>query len=405
MASRTPTKLPKLNSPKALDLVSRLLAVRGPSCEEAEVVAFVVETLLAAGVANSNMTTDSAHKRTPRPGQIGNLIVKLPGNRKGPRRLLSAHMDTVPICVGCQPQRVGNVIRSKDPATGLGGDDRAGVAAILMGISHVLEHQLPHGPITLCFFVQEEIGLQGSRQLSLGKLGKPVMGLNFDGGNPRKLTIGATSGERLKIRLHGIPAHAGLAPQNGASAITAAGMAIAALHREGWLGAVRKKLPGEQAASTGTSNIGIIHGGNATNVVTEYVEIDAEARSHRSPLRTLIADTMCAAFEKAGKSVCSANGGHVQVECERRVDYEAFRLPSDSAEVQLAAQAVRAATGAEPELAVTDGGVDANWLFQHGIPTVTVGCGQRSVHTNQETLDIPDFLDACQIASQFIQAT
>jgi len=40
-------------------------------------------------------------------------------------------MDTVPICVGAKPVRKGNVVRSADPKTGLGADDRAGVAVVL----------------------------------------------------------------------------------------------------------------------------------------------------------------------------------------------------------------------------------------------------------------------------------
>jgi tripeptide aminopeptidase len=63
---------------------------------------------------------------------------------------------------------------------------------------------------------------------------------------------------------------------------------------------------------------------------------------------------------------------------------------------------VRTSTGEEPLFTVTDGGVDANWLFKHGIPAVTLGCGQRDVHTNKETLDVPDFLAACRIAKAAI---
>jgi tripeptide aminopeptidase len=393
----------KINEKRAIDLVMQLMAVRGPSCEETAVADFIVAKLLALGIDKSAITFDSAHKRTPRPGALGNLIVKLPGTRKGPRVLLSAHMDTVPICLGCKPKRVGNVIRSADPATGLGGDDRAGIAAVLTGVTEVMESETAYPPLTICFFVQEEIGLQGSRNLDVKKLGKPAFGFNFDGGNPRKLTIGATGGERMKIKLFGIPAHAGLSPQDGASAITAAGIAIAALHKEHWLGLVKKKQNGNKVASLGTSNVGIIHGGNATNVVTDYVEIDAEARSHDSAFRTAIADAMEAAFVKAASQVKSASGEAVRAEIERRVDYDSFRLAEDSPVVQQAADAVRSSTGVDPELAVTNGGVDANWLYKHGIPSVTMGCGQRDVHTNQETLDIPDYLAACRITKSLLE--
>ncbi|MBM4076240.1 MAG: peptidase M20, partial [Planctomycetes bacterium] len=32
-----------------------------------------------------------------------------------------------------------------------------------------------------------------------------------------------------------------------------------------------------------------------------------------------------------------------------------------------------------------------------GFPTVTLGCGQKDIHTINETLNVPNFLKACQI--------
>ena len=48
------------------------------------------------------------------------------------------------------------------------------------------------------------------------------------------------------------------------------------------------------------------------------------------------------------------------------------------------------------------GGVDANWLFLHGIEAVTLGCGQRNIHTAEETLMIDDYLDACRVATWLV---
>jgi tripeptide aminopeptidase len=56
------------------------------------------------------------------------------------------------------------------------------------------------------------------------------------------------------------------------------------------------------------------------------------------------------------------------------------------------------AEGLAAELAVTNGGLDANWLTEHGIPTVTLGCGQRNIHTAQEELDIAEFHQSRRIA-------
>jgi tripeptide aminopeptidase len=58
--------------------------------------------------------------------------------------------------------------------------------------------------------------------------------------------------------------------------------------------------------------------------------------------------------------------------------------------------------GKTPEVGVTNGGIDANWLVLHGIPTVTLGCGQRNVHTNKEELDIADYLAAIKIAKRVL---
>ncbi len=346
------------------------------------------------GVPQSAISFDSVHRSTPKAGQVGNLIVKLPGQRNRPRIMLSAHLDTVPICVGSTPKRRGAVVVSSNPKTGLGADDRAGVATVLTALKRVLGNS-NRPPITACFFVQEEIGLLGSRHVSVHKLGKPSFALNFDGGNPFKLTMGATGGERMRIRLIGIPAHAGLAPEQGASAIQAAGLAIAALHKSKWLGAVRR------GRRVGTSNIGMIHGGNATNVVTDLVEIAAETRSHDRDMRTEIADAIESAFVMAAGQVTTDCGKPVQAEVERHVDYESFRLDDASPIVQWTRQAIRD-MGIDPELGVTNGGVDANWLVLHGIPTVTLGCGQRNVHTTSEELVINDYLAACEIAQRVI---
>ncbi|MCA9128339.1 MAG: M20/M25/M40 family metallo-hydrolase [Planctomycetales bacterium] len=387
----------KINEQRAIDLVMQLMAVPGRSCEEGKIAGSVRQILLDAGVSEKCITFDNAHRKTPSPGQVGNLIVKLPGASKLPRLMLSAHLDTVPICVGCQPKRVGSVIRSADPKTGLGADDRAGVAVVLTAAIESLERPAElRCPLTLCFFVQEEVGLQGSRNLTLSKLGKPAMAFNFDGGNPFKMTVGATGGERIKIVLKGLPAHAGLAPEAGASAIDAAGLAIASLRKGRWLGAVKK------GGKRGTSNLGTIQGGVATNVVAEHVELTAEARSHDSGFRTAIADAIEHAFHAAASSVVSSTGVPVQADVQRRVDYDSFRLPEDSAPILLGDEAIQAVGGA-PEHAISNGGVDANWLVKHGIPTATFGCGQREVHTNQEWLDIPGFLAANQIARSIIQ--
>lgn len=381
-------------SRRSLDLVMRLMAIPGPSGEEAAVMQAVRGELRRAGVPASAMCHDQGHRRGRIKGQVGNLIVKLPGRgslRRQPRRMLMAHVDTVPLCVGSRPVRRGGWLKPADPTTALGADDRAGVAAVIAACGALLEQRLDHPPLTLLFCVQEEIGMVGARQVALGKLGRPAMAFNFDGGSPAKLTIGATGAYRLRIVVHGVAAHAGVAPEHGVSAVTIAAMAVARLQDHGWLGKVN------QAGRQGTSNIGYIHGGGPTNVVSNQVELMAEVRSHDKVFRRQLLRAFIGAFKDAAQRVSNVAGRCGRVRIEHWLDYEAYRIPRRHPVVKIAETAVRAA-GAEPIHAIANGGLDANWMHRHGIPTVSLGAGQHQPHMTEEMLNIDQFNHACHIA-------
>lgn len=382
---------PQPDLARAQQRVLELMAIPGKSGEEAGVAECIRGQLLAAGAPAASIAVDNANQHALLNGNTGNLILKLPGTVKAPRRMLSAHMDTVPICVGCQPRVEGEFVRSANPATGLGADDRAGAATILTAALEILRQKLPHPPLTFCWFIQEEIGLYGARCVQQSRLGKPAMCFNWDGGACEKITIGATGGYRMAIEIEGLASHAGVCPERGVSAIAIASLAIADLARGGWHGLIEK---GKQR---GTSNVGFIHGGEATNVVTDRVTLKAEARSHNPKFRGQIIKAIEKAFASAAREIKSSEGKRGSVRIDGRLDYEAFLIDSQSDCVRLAEAAVRAA-GRQPQQAISNGGLDANWLNAHGIPTVTLGCGQMNVHTTSEMLDLAAYRDACRIA-------
>jgi len=381
----------KPNLRRALELVKQMMAIPGPSGAEGQIVEFIRRKLLAAGVTEKQLRTDGAHKRSRLKGEVGNLILKLPGTRRGPRRLLMAHVDTVPLCVGSRPVRKGAMIRSGDPRTALGADDRAGAAVVLASVLEILEQELPHPPLTCLWTVQEEIGLRGAKHLSLSMLGRPKLAFNFDGGSPVKLTIGATGAYRRTYTIDGIASHAGGAPEKGVSAVAIAALAVARLQADGWHGDIHKN------GCHGTSNVGVIQGGQATNVVTDRVVVKAECRSHDRDFRKRIVDTFDRTFREAAEQVHNIEGESGRVEIEGDLDYESFFLNENELCVSLAEEAVRR-LGHEPIPAIANGGVDANWMFAHGIPTVTLGAGQLNQHMVSEALDIAAFQDACRIA-------
>ena len=47
---------------------------------------------------------------------------------------------------------------------------------------------------------------------------------------------------------------------------------------------------------------------------------------------------------------------------------------------------------------VANGGLDANWMVRHAIPTVTFGAGQNAAHTVYEWIDLSEFEAACRLA-------
>jgi len=198
-----------ISDTEALALVIEMMAIPGRSGEEAAVMDYILGKLIEAGVPRSALSFDDANRRTPLGGQVGNLVSKLPGTMRGPRRMLSAHVDTVPICVGSRPVRKGKYVVSANKETGLGADDRSGAAILLSAVLAILGSKLFHPPLTFLWSVQEEIGLFGARYVGLSKLGKPRLAFNFDGGAANALKIGATGGYRMTIEIEGLASHAG----------------------------------------------------------------------------------------------------------------------------------------------------------------------------------------------------
>jgi tripeptide aminopeptidase len=175
------------------------------------------------------------------------------------------------------------------------------------------------------------------------------------------------------------------------SAIAIAGLAIAYLQDHGWHGLIKR------GRKQGTSNVGVICGGDATNVVTDRVLLRAEARSHDPDFRQRIVAEIERAFARAVKKVRNAAGTRGAMTVSTRVDYEAFLLAGEEPSVTAAERAVES-IGLQPWRAVANGGLDANWTTRHGIPTVTLGCGQVNPHMVTEALDLAGFENACRIA-------
>src|SRR5262249_4950323 len=137
--------------------------------------------------------------------------------------------------------------------------------------------------------------------------------------------------------------------------------------------------------------------GDATNVVTDYVLAQGESRSHDAKFVREITAAYKAAFTQAAADVKNSAGKAGRVKFKSRTDYYPFRMKETELVVRRAAAAV-AAQGRAPNVRVANGGLDANWLVRHGIPTVTFGAGQNEVHTVDEWIDLAEFEAGCRLA-------
>jgi tripeptide aminopeptidase len=387
-----------LDAPAAIDRLLRFLAVEGVTGQEAAIGKEIVKTLKEVGVPASAIRFDDSNTRIPEPTETGNLIVKLPGTSKKAAKpiLFMTHMDTVPLCAGAKPKRQGNRIVNEANAA-LGGDNRTGCAVLTTLAAELISQNLPHPPITLLFTVREESGLFGAKHLNAADLGGPVMGFNFDGRSAADVIIGAIGADRWTVDVFGKASHAGVAPEKGISAMMVVALAMAEVHAGGWFGKVEKD------GKVGTSNIGPVgtvdgkSAGQATNVVTDFVHVKGESRSHDAKFVRQITAAFKQAFTNAATQVKDYEGRTAKVKFNSRLDYVPFRIKDDSPAVKRAAAAVRA-IGREPNLRVTNGGLDANWMVKHGIPTVTFGAGQNEIHTVKEFVDLVEFESGCHLA-------
>ncbi len=377
----------------AIEDLMALLPIKGAPGHEGAIAAELRERLIAAGVPADNILHDNAQDQSEYGGEVGNLIVHIDGRRQGPRVMFSTHMDTVPDAVGCEPRLEKAEGRIVNDAAGraLGGDNRLGCAILLTLARELVALKGDHQSATLVFFIQEEVGLVGARGLDLSKLGepRPSMCVNLDGGPVHELVTAVTGTQRFTIDISGIPSHAGR-PGGGVSAGIIASTALAQLHADGWHGVI------ERDGKQGSANLGIVEGGQGSNVVMPAMSILAEARSHNPEFRARIIEAWKDAFCSAIDKVENSQGDKGAVSFGPGPTYESFALSDDEPIVRKTVAAADKC-GFEIKTVTNNGGMDANWIVAHGIPAVTIAVGQRQVHTADEWIHLGDFEKALRL--------
>jgi tripeptide aminopeptidase len=358
--------------PDVVELFTDLAALPSPPGEEREVADRVTLYLRELGL---DVDEDDAG---PKVGSTaGNLFCRVePTHDGGVPVFFCAHLDTVPPEGPIEPVLVDGVL-TNNRETILGADNKAAVAAMLDATRRVLEEGRPHAGLELVFTPKEEVGLLGAAAFDEKRLAARL-GYVYDQAAPiGEVILGAPYSQAMEVRFHGRPAHSGMYPEEGRSAIQAAARAIADLR----LGRVDEDT---------TANVGLIEGGTAGNIVPEWCTFHAEARSHdERRLADLVQEMLDAITFAAGVSECEA-------ETTVQKSYRGYRFRRDDLAVRLAAAALER-RGFAPTYALSGGAADANVFNERGLPCVNLANGMANIHTPDESIAVCDLEDMVEV--------
>lgn len=299
----------------------------------------------------------------------GNLLARIPG--RGERTiLLCAHLDTVPEDGVIEPVIVDGGWESAGD-TILGADNKAAVAMLLEVARRCAIEGSPVG-LELLFTVCEEVGLAGAKAFDVSTL-RSDWGYVFDHASPiGEVIVASPTYYRFEAGFRGTPAHAGIRPEDGRSAIEAAARAIMAMR----LGRIDEAT---------TANLAAIRGGQSggTNIVAGRCTIVGEVRSlDPAKAEDMIAELIGHIHDAANTPACACD---VDVTTQRLFD--GYRHAANAPAVLAAEDALRS-LGYEPKRRSTGGGSDANAFESAGVHCTNLANGTERNHEPTERVSI-----------------
>jgi tripeptide aminopeptidase len=362
-----------------LDLFLELCATPSPPGEERAVADRVCAELDAIGLAWDEDDT------APRTGStMGNILCRLPPTAdRGLPIFLCAHLDTVPLDGALEPVVEDGVVRNAG-GTILGADNKSAVAVMVEAARRIVEDGRPHAGVELLFTPMEEIGLIGAAAFDVDRLSARI-GYVYDQAAPiGEVVTGSPSAQELVLSFVGRASHAGMYPEDGRSAITAAARAIA-------------DMPLGRIDASTTANVGLIRGGTARNVVPERCVLEAEVRSHDATrVPAVVQEILDAAGFAASTSDCT-------LETLVEPKYRGYRFRDDDQAVRLAVEGLRRA-GVTASLALSGGAADANVFNERGLSCVNLANGMVDIHTPDERIAVADLERMVEVTLGLVDA-
>ncbi len=366
-----------INEQRLVDAFMAYVQISSPTKQEGRFASFISKELESLGL---EVRIDDAGEKVG--SDTGNVVARLKGNSDGESILFSCHMDTVSPSIDIKPEIRNGVIYS-DGTTILGGDNKAGIAAVVEALRTLVENDLKHPDIEIIFSIFEEGGLHGAKNLNFSQIKSKYVFVLDSGGDPGQIIIKGPAQDKLEFKVIGKPAHAGVAPEEGISAIMVASLAIS-------------KMNLLRIDSETTANIGRIEGGSVTNIVPSETLVIAEARSLDNDKLKIQSDHMVACFDEAAMTY----GAKVETTVTRM--YSAFSVDEHAIIVK---KAMRACTniGLKAYTASSGGGSDTNIFNANGIVAINLGIGEKKPHTLEEHLHIKDLIATSKLVLELIK--
>ena len=186
-----------------------MIKIYSPSKGEKEMADWIENWL-----RERNIPFQSDHAGEAYGGNGRNIVAFVKGNTKERPLGFAAHMDQIEPCRNVNPVINGNII-STDKTTTLGGDDKAGISAIMEAVEDIIESGVPHRDIYLVFTCSEEISMMGTKHMDMSMLPcKELVVVDATGG-AETLAYKAPAMEAIEITFKGKKAHAGIEPEKG----------------------------------------------------------------------------------------------------------------------------------------------------------------------------------------------
>ncbi len=295
-------------------------------------------------------------------GDRANLFATL-GPRDVPGYVLSGHMDVVPADEPGWVTDPFQLVRKGTRLHGRGTSDMKGFLAAALAALAVLGQQRLVRPLHLAFSYDEEIGCRGAPHLiaRLSELCAPPLGCII--GEPSALTpVRAHKGKAAaRLKITGRPGHSSR-PDQGLNAIHAA----VGVLQQAVDAAERLKhgpLDARFAPPYSSLQVGVIHGGEAVNIIPGNCSLDVEARAVAGvdPIELL---------EPIRQRAAALAGAGLVAEWSVLSSYPAL-APEGNAELAVLLSRL---TGNDPVLAVSYG-TEAGLFQAAGLPAIICGPG------------------------------